>query len=196
MKLNDYQKASRKTAIYPDLGAKLVYPTLGLAGESGELLEKALNKAPMADFQGELGDVLWYTSQLVTELNLELEALIGKMLTPEVHRSQIVHMILTGYRQPDAFGGNAVYVSELCSELAVAVGHVSECTKKMIRDDNAVLTDERRAKYSNLLASVLAAWSAITICSGLEAEACAEANYQKLVSRLERGVLSGSGDNR
>ena len=83
MKLNDYQRESRKTAMYPDLGGNAIYPTLGLVGEAGEVADKV--KKILRDNNGlfdkdskdaiklELGDVLWYISQLSSELGFELE---------------------------------------------------------------------------------------------------------------------------
>jgi len=83
MEFKEYQKESRKTAIYPDKGNNYVYPTLGLAGESGEIAEKI--KKVIRDKEGvvddetrdlikkELGDVLWYISQIASELDLSLE---------------------------------------------------------------------------------------------------------------------------
>lgn len=83
MTFDEYQKQSRKTAKYPDIGNNFVYPTLGLAGESGEVAEKIkkvwrdnncqLNEVGTQEIAKELGDVLWYLSQLATELNLSLE---------------------------------------------------------------------------------------------------------------------------
>ena len=40
MLLSDYQRLSRRTATYPGAGDNIVYPTLGLAGEAGEVAEK------------------------------------------------------------------------------------------------------------------------------------------------------------
>jgi len=83
MNFDEYQKKSRETVIYPDLGSNYIYPTLGLAGESGEVSDKikkvirddagvpSLEK--IVDIKKELGDVLWYVSQLSTELGLSLE---------------------------------------------------------------------------------------------------------------------------
>lgn len=78
----EYQEKSRKTAKYPDAGHNFVYPTLGLAGEAGEVAEKIKkvirDKGGVMDgetrelIKKELGDVLWYVSQLATELNLSL----------------------------------------------------------------------------------------------------------------------------
>jgi NTP pyrophosphatase (non-canonical NTP hydrolase) len=82
MELADYQRLSRRTAEYPR-DAWLAYPALGLAGEAGEVAEHA--KKAIRDDGGEvgderraamakeLGDVLWYVSQLASELGLELE---------------------------------------------------------------------------------------------------------------------------
>jgi len=40
MELNDYQRESRKTALYPNVGSNAIYPTLGLVGEAGEVADK------------------------------------------------------------------------------------------------------------------------------------------------------------
>ena len=79
----EYQKKSRKTAIYPGAGKNYIYPTLGLAGEAGEVAEK-IKKAIRDDggkisdetkdaVKKELGDVLWYVSQVAAELDLLLD---------------------------------------------------------------------------------------------------------------------------
>lgn len=83
MHFNDYQTSSRKTAMYPDTGKNYVYPTLGLCGETGEIAEKV--KKVLRDKNGvmddatreliklELGDVLWYVSQLATEFGYSFD---------------------------------------------------------------------------------------------------------------------------
>ena len=83
MDFKTYQKKARETAQYPDLGSNNIYPTLGLVGEAGEVAEKV--KKVIRDKNGifdnesklgikkELGDVLWYVSNLCTELNFNLE---------------------------------------------------------------------------------------------------------------------------
>ena len=83
MHLSDYQRESRATARYPDLGSNLIYPTLGLAGEAGEVAEKVkklirdrnglVDDSFKHDLALELGDVLWYVAQLATELGITLE---------------------------------------------------------------------------------------------------------------------------
>lgn len=80
---DDYQAGALKTAVYPGRGAgNWIYPTLGLAGESGEIAEK-IKKAIRDDggkmtderraaLRKELGDVLWYLAAMCSELGLSL----------------------------------------------------------------------------------------------------------------------------
>lgn len=83
MNFNEYQKESRKTALYPEVNNNFIYPTLGLAGEAGEVAEKIkkvirdkngiINDETRETIKKELGDVLWYVAQLATELGLSLD---------------------------------------------------------------------------------------------------------------------------
>jgi len=92
MDLNIYQACTAKTANYPVLGDfdnnyevvchPFLYPALGLAGETGEVLEiiKKITRtrtqftdADREKIKLELGDVFWYLSQLATEFGLSLE---------------------------------------------------------------------------------------------------------------------------
>jgi len=82
MDFDNYQIEARKTAVYPNKDKNFIYPTLGLVGESGEVAEKI--KKILRDKNGtfdnesklglkkELGDVLWYLSNLCDELNFSL----------------------------------------------------------------------------------------------------------------------------
>ena len=76
MTFDEYQEFARSTAIYPE-EYRVVYPTLGLCGEAGEVAEKI--KKHMRDGRTlvgvglELGDVLWYVSALADDLGVTLE---------------------------------------------------------------------------------------------------------------------------
>lgn len=82
MDFSDFQIRSRETAAYPQAGDNLLYPTLGLCGEAGEVAEKVkkmirdddgvLSDERRAALSMELGDVLWYVAQLATEAGLDL----------------------------------------------------------------------------------------------------------------------------
>ncbi len=83
MRFGEYQRGAGKTAIYPGVGENLLYPTLGLCGEAGEVAEKVkkmlrddagvLTGERRAALAAELGDVLWYVAQVATEAGLELD---------------------------------------------------------------------------------------------------------------------------
>jgi NTP pyrophosphatase (non-canonical NTP hydrolase) len=80
----------------------------------------------------------------------------------------------------------------LCGE----AGEVAEKVKKTIRDDGGVLTDERRDALARELGDVLWYTAQLATEAGLDLERIAQDNLEKLLSRQERGVLRGSGDER
>lgn len=83
MNFEEYQKESRRTAIYPNRDDNFIYPTLGLSGEAGEVAEKVkkvirdkegkIDEETRGELKKELGDVLWYIAQIASELNLSLD---------------------------------------------------------------------------------------------------------------------------
>lgn len=74
----EYQRCSRETAIYPNLGNNYVFPILGLAGELGEIAKKVekiirdndgiIGEEDKQELIKEMGDVLWYLANLAAEL--------------------------------------------------------------------------------------------------------------------------------
>jgi NTP pyrophosphatase (non-canonical NTP hydrolase) len=94
MNFTDYQTKAARTAKYPMIGHRVIYPTLGLANEAGEVAGKikkifrdkdgVIGEVEREALKSELGDVLWYVSQVCTELELSMdevaEANIAKLL--------------------------------------------------------------------------------------------------------------------
>lgn len=80
--------------------------------------------------------------------------------------------------------------------LSGEAGEVAEHAKKAIRDDGGQISDERRAAMAAELGDVL--WYVAQLASelGLDLDEIAQANLDKLLSRQQRGVLSGDGDDR
>ena len=82
MTLNEYQRHALETAVYPEQ-SRIIYPTLGLTGEAGEVADKV--KKVIRDADGEFtpekrqeimkenGDVLWYCATLSHDLGFDLE---------------------------------------------------------------------------------------------------------------------------
>ena len=75
-------------------------------------------------------------------------------------------------------------------------GEVADKVKKVIRDNDGTLTDEKKLELAKEIGDVL--WYIATFSQdiGYTLEDIAEMNYDKLKSRQQRNVLSGSGDNR
>ena len=98
MEFDEYQRKAGKTALYPDLGSNFVYPTLGLAGEAGEISNKVkkiirdkgsvVDDVTRHDIKDELGDVLWYVAQVATEFKLSLEEIAGSNIEKLASRAQ------------------------------------------------------------------------------------------------------------
>ena len=101
MTFNEYQQTTRKTAIYPQ-DMKVVYPPIGLAGETGEVAEKV--KKTIRDKQGvfdpdttrelakELGDVLWYIAAIASDLGLDLDD-VAQANIDKIHSRQARNLL-------------------------------------------------------------------------------------------------------
>ena len=75
-------------------------------------------------------------------------------------------------------------------------GEVAEKIKKMIRDDDGELTEERRQLLKKELGDVL--WYIATLAREMNfsLEEIAQHNVEKLQARLEQNKLNGDGDTR
>jgi len=83
MTFNEYQIKSKETAKFPDKENIFIFATLGMMGEAGEVSEKikkvwrdknkVFNEEDREEIKKELGDVLWYMSQLASEIGIELD---------------------------------------------------------------------------------------------------------------------------
>jgi NTP pyrophosphatase (non-canonical NTP hydrolase) len=83
MNFKEYQEKALESAVYPNKGDNITYPTLGVNGEAGEIAEKV--KKILRDKNGnwdsldrqaikkEIGDVLWYCAAIAFEFGLSLE---------------------------------------------------------------------------------------------------------------------------
>jgi NTP pyrophosphatase (non-canonical NTP hydrolase) len=90
-------------------------------------------------------------------------------------------------------GSNFIYPA---LGLVGEAGEVAEKVKKIIRDGDGILTDPDREKIAKELSDVC--WYVAVLAYELDynLEEILQMNLDKLRSRQERGVLSGSGDNR
>lgn len=80
--------------------------------------------------------------------------------------------------------------------LAGEAGEVAEKVKKMLRDDNGIITREFKEDLTKELGDVLWYVSQTASEFKLDLDKIASGNIEKLFSRKKRGALRGRGDNR
>lgn len=95
LSLNEYQKMALETAEYP---MPIIYPTIGLAGEAGEVADKVkkvlrdndekFTEEKKQEIAMEIGDVLWFVATLARDLNYTLEE-IAQMNYDKLHSRQL-----------------------------------------------------------------------------------------------------------
>ena len=76
VEMDEYQDKARKYAIYQKQ-YRIVYPTLGLSSEAGEVADKIKKwirdgDTNKEDLARELGDVLWYIAMIAEDLGYPL----------------------------------------------------------------------------------------------------------------------------
>jgi len=80
--------------------------------------------------------------------------------------------------------------------LSGEAGEVAEKIKKVIRDKDGIIDDVIREEIKKELGEELWYVAQLATELGLSMDEIAQKNIEKLLSRMERGVLQGSGDNR
>ena len=95
--LDMYQKVALTTAIYPREQA-IIYPTLGLTGEAGEVANKVKkiirdgsNKNDdnlVSEIKSEIGDCLWYIAVLADDIGCKLSDIANLNLIKLANRKE------------------------------------------------------------------------------------------------------------
>jgi len=99
----------------------------------------------------------------------------------------------------DQASKTAIYKNEIIYPalgLANEAGEVLGKIKKVLRDNDGDFTPEKREEIGKEIGDVLWYISVLARDLNLSLDAIAQQNLDKLNSRLSRGVLGGSGDNR
>lgn len=80
--------------------------------------------------------------------------------------------------------------------LAGEAGECAEKVKKLLRDDEGILTEERKALLVKEIGDCV--WYIANLAADIDVKLSdvLKINLEKLLSRKERGALQGDGDNR
>lgn len=162
--LDFYQNQASTLAVYGKDKA-ISYPCLGLVEEVGELL--ACEVEDVDKLVKEMGDVMWYSAALCTDLGIRLS---------EAWTQPKVQMI------PDT---EAIYQNAF-----KCAGRV----KKILRGD--ANREEKVVEVRGLVGDIIRRIEVLAAKYGSSLESVCETNLDKLFDRRDRGVLRGDGDNR
>lgn len=190
MDLHEYQTKARDTAIYLNIPeSKIVYPALGLIGESGEVAEKVKKLIRDANWNmtperasaiaKELGDCCWYLANICCDIDLDLKMMYkmrGVYITQQICSLSLPRLIF---------------------HMNKHVTGVAEALKYLYYYDKS--PGGKRYRYpgiTNHLSHVLVCIEEIARKCGFTLEEIYVANIEKLAKRKQEGKLCGDGDNR
>jgi NTP pyrophosphatase (non-canonical NTP hydrolase) len=185
MLLSVYQEQAMKFARYPMKGQNLEYTVIGLAGETGELVNHI--QRLIRDFNGiitqdmiklivnELGDICWYVSGVCFESGVKIDEI----------------PLISPYSNINAYIG----MNRLCISLS---SHVGRLCQVFLEDDGfgGYLQHTREMQIGVWCGSVLWHVDAIAQRVGHNLTSILRLNIEKLESRLASGTLNGAGDSR
>ena len=91
---------------------------------------------------------------------------------------------------------NHLGILEKVLGLAGESGEACDKIKKIIRDENGEVSDEKRKEFANELGDIFWYLAMVSKYLGVEFEEVSKMNIEKLQDRFERNKIHGSGDNR
>lgn len=213
----EYVRLGSKTAIYPSLmmvSGNLRnefawgYPLLGVAGEASEVLEVLqrivhnglLTEELRQDLVNEMGDLFYYVAAYSRENGFDLGEVAQLGLDEKLERPTDIRQFQSAvYRKTDMeetpfeFDMMRAGVSLFDRQ---RIGGLMEEAKRVIRDDKLASNPERELRIRTAIGKTLVTMTIICIGLGLNMDDVAQANVEKLRSRMERGQISGSGNYR
>lgn len=181
-----YQRQARSTALYPDLNKNFGYPTLGLAGECGEVCEKILDfiehrTVDFSEVKKEIGDMFWYCASVCSEFRIDMSDY------------QDLFDEAGPFTVSSADDPSNLHLTNLLSK---QVGKICERVKKIYRDKGGVCDNVDQETVHDAMQEVISILVDLSLRFGYSPQEVAQANLDKLASRMARGKIQGDGDNR
>lgn len=174
MKFIDYAEQAAKTAVYPENGtgstSELMYLALGLAGEAGEVAEVVSLRAGH-DLKAEFGDVLWYIAMMARALGIE------RSQSFELRFISHARYLKEGFHTYEELAMRAL-------RLCTAACNVANKVKKIYRGDPGI-------DVTNEIEDAMAEWESLCCYAGVDVQACAAFNLDKLAARQAIGNIMG-----
>lgn len=192
MSISTYQKIAKRTDKLPDKGLELTI--LGLFGEVGSLLsalkkrqrDRAAFKRYNAIILEELGDVLWYFSNLASRAQLDLSTLSQRVFR-EIEDWDIIEP-----SEPNlVFGDMQRRVEKPVSEedFSAQVLTLAGCVGDLLNDFKNDTFTRNRDKLSAHLVDIFRALVAAADSAGVNMDAAALGNLKKTFSRWPGEII-------
>ena len=190
MNLDEYQRKARDTAIYLNItNTKILYPALGLIGESGEVAEKIkklirdnnwiMTKDRTEAIELELGDCCWYLANICCDTNYSLKMMY------QMRNSYLVHKL-----RDLSITQLTFYLNKHTSRIAAILydwHYKYKCDPR------------ERIRYINLtreLTYTITCIEEIGKKCGFTLEQICSNNIKKLLTRKLNNKIKGDGDTR
>lgn len=109
---------------------------------------------------------------------------------------QLISMIKNGSTDNVYDLVKAYNISYVALGLTGEAGEIANKVKKILRDNNGVVDDDVKEEIAKELGDVLWYIGSMSKEIGYSLEEIIQMNHNKLTSRLKRGKISGSGDDR
>lgn len=194
MNLKEYQEKARSTAIYHvgedyDASLRMIYPALGLVGECGEVAEKikklyrddnaVLTEKRKEAIKKELGDCCWYLSNLCSDTDTDLQVCYEMKNSSQTQR-------VRGMKFPQLI----LHINRCASIIA-------EALESWYYNYDCCLGERSRfIAIAHNATKVLVCIEELASRCDCTLEEIYTNNIEKLLSRKERGVIKGEGDDR
>jgi len=162
-----YQTKADKFSLYKNCNPDtLLYYAAALGGEVGELIDDAEHgfREGVID---EGGDVLWYMAAVAMMIDVRLSDVIGA----------------------DSFKDGPLCIK--ARDIDIYCGRLLDQVKKVMRDDDGVLTITRKNRIRTYLHDMYACLNAYALMCGNEVEDMAKFNIQKLKEKAASGDVTG-----
>lgn len=197
--IGQYEAGTTETAIYPGVGTgfydALRYVGLGLTGEIGEISEKIkkayrdeggmLTDEKQRALRAECGDVLWY----ITRAGVEHGIGLVEILQADGPDNYFSNANFNWYNSPKI--GEMGNVLDWASYYASGMAEWNGVYAGNVRSFSYLDSRGAATYYLSCIAHNL---NQLLVTLGSSLDEAAQSNHDKLFSRKERGVISGSGD--
>jgi len=198
-----YSEKAISTAQYPEKGKNLLYPALGLAGETGEVCEKVkkilrdkggvVDKETRNALLKELGDIMWYINACTVEAQLDFRSIFFRAQEEHFNNWKGGDCEVSLASPLDVLASSALSMHRLAGKVTSEMENIHWG----ISSSNPASTLERsRCSIRNNMISILLHHQTCCILLDSGIVEVMAMNIEKLFSRKERGKIKGDGDDR